>query len=304
MPPGSAADCNRAATLTPSPSRSSPSSITSPRLTPMRNLTCRCSGNWSLRVRSAAWISVAHRTASTALPNSARIASPAVLKTRPRCRATSFSKTSLCPRKVRSVCSSSWAIKRLYSATSAERMVASLRSRPSAAVLSISATPTSLLLDTQVDHSTAGGQRSILALPPGWTDRNSAPVSVYYGSAARAGTGGDPMHPDKPIGHAVRHIVAICFAVAILAIGPLTGALAATPKAGKPAASAKSEATPEKIQELMTLLADPKVRDWLEKESKAEAAAQAKDSDAEETSISHEFDAHVDAIRAHIAGLA
>src|SRR5262249_46154765 len=55
----------------------------SPRLTPMRNLTCRFSRNWSLRVRNAAWISVAQRTASTALLNSARIASPAVLKRGP-----------------------------------------------------------------------------------------------------------------------------------------------------------------------------------------------------------------------------
>ena len=110
------------------------------------------------------------------------------------------------------------------------------------------------------------------------------------------------MHPDKPIGHAVRHIVAICFAVAILAIGPLTGALAATPNAGKPAASAKSEATPEKIQELMTLLADPNVRDWLEQESKAQAI-QARESDTEGNSVSHEFDSHVAAIREHIVAL-
>ena len=35
---------NHAATLTPSPSRSSPCSMTSPRLTPIRNLTCRSFG--------------------------------------------------------------------------------------------------------------------------------------------------------------------------------------------------------------------------------------------------------------------
>ena len=72
------------------------------------------------------------------------------------------------------------------------------------------------------------------------------------------------MHPDKPIGHIVARVVAICFAVAIMAIGPSPVAWAAAPKASKPAASEKSEATPEKIQQLMTLLADPKVRDWLE----------------------------------------
>ena len=75
------------------------------------------------------------------------------------------------------------------------------------------------------------------------------------------------MYPDKLIGYAVRYAATICFAVAVLAIGLPSGTWAATPKAGKPAASAKTEATPEKIQQLMTLLADPKVRDWLEQES-------------------------------------
>jgi small-conductance mechanosensitive channel len=102
---------------------------------------------------------------------------------------------------------------------------------------------------------------------------------------------------------AVQRAAAVLFAATILAMAPLSTALAATPKAGKPAAAAKSEATPEKIQELMTLLADPKVRDWLEQESKAEAA-QAKVSDAEETSISHFFDERIGATREHLAGLA
>jgi len=110
------------------------------------------------------------------------------------------------------------------------------------------------------------------------------------------------MYPDKPIAHAVRHVVAICCAIAFLAIGTSTGTLAATPKAGKPATAANSEATPEKIQQLMTLLADPKVRDWLEQESKAEAV-QARESDTEGNSVSHEFDSHVAAIREHIVAL-
>ncbi len=94
---------------------------------------------------------------------------------------------------------------------------------------------------------------------------------------------------------------ALCAAI-ILATAPLSVAFGATPKAGQPAASAKSDATPDKIQELMTLLADPKVRDWLEKESKAEAA-QARVSDPEANSISHEFDSHVAAVREHIVAL-
>jgi len=100
------------------------------------------------------------------------------------------------------------------------------------------------------------------------------------------------------IGALKRVAAALCAAI-ILATAPLSAAFAAAPKAGTPAASAKSDATPEKIQELMTLLADPKVRDWLEKESKAEAA-QGRESDGEANSISHEFDAHVAAIREHI----
>jgi small-conductance mechanosensitive channel len=52
----------------------------------------------------------------------------------------------------------------------------------------------------------------------------------------------------------------------------------------------------------MTLLADPKVRDWLEQESKAKAA-QARATDAEAISISHEFDSRVAAIREHIVAL-
>jgi small-conductance mechanosensitive channel len=101
---------------------------------------------------------------------------------------------------------------------------------------------------------------------------------------------------------ALKRLAAGLFAVTILVTAPLSGALAATPKSGKPAASAKSEATPEKIQELMTLLADPKVRDWLEKESKAEAA-QEREADGEGNSVSHEFDTHVAAIREHIVAL-
>jgi len=109
------------------------------------------------------------------------------------------------------------------------------------------------------------------------------------------------MHPDKPIGHIVARVVAICFAVAIMAIGPSPVAWAAAPKASKPAASEKSEATPEKIQQLMTLLADPKVRDWLEQQSKAEAAAEQA---ATEESVSQALDSRLGEIREHIVGLA
>jgi len=106
---------------------------------------------------------------------------------------------------------------------------------------------------------------------------------------------------DGAIG-ALTRAAAVFLAAIILAMVPLSGVSAATPKAGKPAASAKGEATPQQIQELMTLLADPKVRDWLEQESKAEAA-QARETDAETSSISHEIDTHVAAVREHIVAL-
>jgi small-conductance mechanosensitive channel len=95
-------------------------------------------------------------------------------------------------------------------------------------------------------------------------------------------------------------VVGICLAAAILATMASSGGFAAAQKATKPAQS--EDATPQKIQELMTLLADPKVRDWLEQESKAEAA-QEKASDPEASSVSHYFDTRVAAVREHIVAL-
>jgi moderate conductance mechanosensitive channel len=111
------------------------------------------------------------------------------------------------------------------------------------------------------------------------------------------------MYRDRLIGCAVRCGAAICVAVVILAIGlPIDASAAAPAKPGKPAPG-KSEATPEKIQQLMTLLADPKVRDWLDQESKAEAA-QERRSSGEDTSVSHYFDERIGATREHIVALA
>jgi small-conductance mechanosensitive channel len=95
-------------------------------------------------------------------------------------------------------------------------------------------------------------------------------------------------------------VLAACLAAVILTTMSPSGGCAATPKGTKQAQS--DEATPKQIQELMTLLADPKVRDWLEKESKAEAAHE-KASDAESSSVSHYFDASVAAVREHIIAL-
>jgi moderate conductance mechanosensitive channel len=89
-------------------------------------------------------------------------------------------------------------------------------------------------------------------------------------------------------------LVAIIFA----AVLPC-GGFAATQKATKPSTS--EEASPKQIQELMTLLADPKVRNWLEKERKAEAASEQA---AAEESVSQALDGRLAAIREHIVALA
>src|SRR5262245_61820188 len=103
------------------------SSITSPRLTPMRKLMRRFSGSAQLHSPSCTCIAAAASTASTALANSASTLSPGMSTTRPRC----FVTTSVTrPRQVvsvRTVAASSSPIRRLKPATSALRIAASLR---------------------------------------------------------------------------------------------------------------------------------------------------------------------------------
>ena len=98
----------------------------------------------------------------------------------------------------------------------------------------------------------------------------------------------------------LKRVAVTLFAATLLATAPVSAALAASAKPGKPAASAKSEATPEKIQQLMALLADPKVRDWLEQESKAEAASE---HGVTEESVSQALDGRLAAMREHIVAL-
>jgi moderate conductance mechanosensitive channel len=110
-------------------------------------------------------------------------------------------------------------------------------------------------------------------------------------------------HPFKPLVGTMgwMQAAAICLAAVILATMSPSGGIAATPKGAQPSTS--EEATPKQIQELMTLLADPKVRYWLERESKAEAARE-REANAETDSVSHYFDSRVGAIREHIVALA
>jgi len=107
------------------------------------------------------------------------------------------------------------------------------------------------------------------------------------------------MYERKTILRLAGRAAAISLSAIILAAMLPCGGFAATQKAAKP--STTEEASPKQIQELMTLLADPKVRNWLEKESKAEAASEQA---ATEESVSQELDGRLAAIREHIVALA
>src|SRR5271166_3304694 len=132
--------------------------------------------------------------------------------------------------------------------------------------------------------------------------RYFAHASVYYDAAKLVGSGDCQMFQGKPIVSAARHAVAtVCLVAFVLAIGPLSGSFAAQTVGGKPAAKAE-DTTSAKVHELLTLLADPKVQDWLEKENEAKAAAGSAQGSTE-SSVSHEFDAHLGAIREHIVAL-
>jgi small-conductance mechanosensitive channel len=103
-----------------------------------------------------------------------------------------------------------------------------------------------------------------------------------------------------------KRIIGVVGRVAAIALGAIiftelvpAAGLATTQKATKPSTS--QEASPKQIQELMALLADPKVRNWLEQESKAEAAAEQA---ATEESVSQALDNRLTAIREHIVTLA
>jgi small-conductance mechanosensitive channel len=90
-----------------------------------------------------------------------------------------------------------------------------------------------------------------------------------------------------------------CLAAMVVFAGLLSGAVAATPQKAK--SSTSEEASPKQIQELTTLLADPKVRNWLEQQAKAEAASERA---ATEESVSQALDSRLGAIREHIVALA
>jgi hypothetical protein len=67
MPPGSARASRRAVTLTPSPKMSSPSTMTSPRLMPIRKSISISGGTAEFRSAMPRWISTAQRTGKATL---------------------------------------------------------------------------------------------------------------------------------------------------------------------------------------------------------------------------------------------
>jgi moderate conductance mechanosensitive channel len=100
---------------------------------------------------------------------------------------------------------------------------------------------------------------------------------------------------------------AIMIAALIVSMVPTSGIFAAEMHKGSGGLSSAGEtgATSSQIAELLALLADPKVREWLEKQRAAEAAHNNKPApDAETNSVSHYFDARIGASREHIAALA
>ena len=99
MPPGEASASSRAATLTPSPNRSSSSTIRSPRCRPMRRRMARSSGSSRAASCMTCCNSMAAVSASTAEPNSASTPSPVSLTMRPPRRATIG--TTVCLRMAR-----------------------------------------------------------------------------------------------------------------------------------------------------------------------------------------------------------
>jgi small-conductance mechanosensitive channel len=90
-----------------------------------------------------------------------------------------------------------------------------------------------------------------------------------------------------------------CLAAIVLFAALVSGAAAA---ANRSAATGEG-VTPPQIQQLMNLLADPKVEAWLKQQNEAKSAA-APGRDTAEESVSHALDSRLGAIREHVVALA
>ena len=94
-----------------------------------------------------------------------------------------------------------------------------------------------------------------------------------------------------------------CIAAIVLFATFLSGIVAAFAAAADRSPAASEEATPPQIQQLLTLLADPKVETWLKQQNEAKAAA-ASMRDKKAKSVSHALDSRLGAIREHIVAVA
>jgi moderate conductance mechanosensitive channel len=97
-------------------------------------------------------------------------------------------------------------------------------------------------------------------------------------------------------------VAAIWLLTLMFWIAPQPVALAAKSAVTSAAPTGDETASP-KIHEFLTLLADPKVQEWLEKQGTAKTAAGSA-SDSAEISVSHELDTHLTAVREHMVALA
>ena len=110
------------------------------------------------------------------------------------------------------------------------------------------------------------------------------------------------MSERKTIKGAALRAAAILLAAIVFSTVPTSGIFAATHKgSGGSSSASEYEATSPQIAEFMALLADPKVRDWLEKQGAVEAS-HSKPAPKEET-ISQYVDARIGATREHFVAL-
>jgi moderate conductance mechanosensitive channel len=107
----------------------------------------------------------------------------------------------------------------------------------------------------------------------------------------------------KRIIGSARRAVAISFGAIIFATVLSGGAFAAQHVAAKAASAAGEATTSPKVHELVVLLADPTVQEWLKEEDAKKSAAEAAP-DSPENSVSSLMDARLGAIREHIVALA
>jgi small-conductance mechanosensitive channel len=112
------------------------------------------------------------------------------------------------------------------------------------------------------------------------------------------------MRKGKAIIGAARQVAAICIATVVLAVAPLYGAFGAQHGSAKVApAAGEGAATSPKVHELVILLADPTVQEWLKQEEEKKSAAEPAP-DSLENSVSNIMDARLGAIREHVVALA